>query len=891
MDEIIEKRKEHLLNFLKTKQTWIFLFLLLIVLYIGANIRIQNINLLKDQTTNDYIPADLDAMLFDSYAKIIVKEGSLPDIDYKRNYPFGVDLRYIDSGTAYFSAYLYKILKVFNPEITVSLTHSVLYPVIATILGSIFFFLLIRLIFGNLTALLATAFLNVMPAYLTRTVSGFSDKEPLGMLLIYAVLYFYLKSFKAEKTFLVVIFAVISGFLTGLLSLSWGGVIFIFTIIPFTYLLILLFKDYNKKDLIAYSAWLFLIFIFVGFLTTKYGGLKAFFTSYVFLIPLGMLFYSLIILLIKKNEKYEKLISAKIPVSIAALIITIVLGAVFMISILGFNKFSGEIIGFISKLSTEMTHRWAITVAENKQPSFQDWKGSYTLSYITIFMLGALLLFYNTFKNIKPLRYKYPIIFAVFLLTFTLSNYSESSILNGNTPFSKLFYFGGVILFVIVSIYFYLSLYRKDKEAFKEFNQIKPEYFLVIIWFLAMIVAARTSVRFLFTLVPPITIMGSYFISEIHNYIKNFKYIPNNNLKLIISFIFLILILFIPVNGSFLFFTKNAYGMAKGVGPIYNVQWQQAGKWIRENTTKDAVFAHWWDYGYMVQDGADRATITDGGNVIIYWNHLLGRHVLLGQNETEALEFLYAHNATHLLIVNEEIGKFPAYSSIGSDENYDRYSILSTFGLDPSQSKETRDGNLLVYRGQSVIDQDFVIDDKLIPEQQAAIVGFVIEVKNISVNETKTASFNQPKAIVYYQGKQIEVPVNCIFLQNRIERYPKTKNSFDGCIRFTPVYQQASDGLNVNELGAFIYLSPKVSRTLFAQLYLLNNEKEWSNFKKVYDPSVTPNNYDVWSPLGVYNGNLIGPIKIWEISYPKDIKFKPEYLETRYTNPGLEKSR
>ncbi|MBI4155127.1 hypothetical protein HY498_03515 [Candidatus Woesearchaeota archaeon] len=894
--DLLEKRKEIVLNFLKTKKNWIFILLLLIVLYIGIDIRIQNLNLLKDTTTNDYIPADLDAMLFERYAKIIIEDGSLPDIDYKRNYPLGVDLSFIDSGTAYFSAYLYKISNFLNPKVTLAFTHSVLYPVIATTIGAIFFFLLIRLIFGPLTALLSTAFLLTIPQYLSRTVSGFSDKEPLGMLLIFAALYFYIKSLKTEKSNLKIIFALTSGILTGLLSLSWGGVIFVLTILPFTYLTMLLIKDYNKNDLFTYATWFIPVFITMSFLTTKYGGVKSFFTNYVFMIPLGVLIYSLIILLIKKNKALEEKISKKLPLNFAALIITIILASLILTLTLGFTRFTTEIMGFISKLSTQMTNRWAVTVAENHQPFFVDFISNFTQNYIYLALIGAIVLFWDTLKHIKKTKLLIilTVIFTLFLLSFTMSSYSESSTLNGENNISKLVYFGGIIFFIISFLYFYLKTYKNDQETFKNLNQVKDEYILTIIFFLVMIVAARTSVRFLFTLVPPVTIMASYVISRIYDFVSNIKYIQNIKFRKGLAVAFLIIIISIPVlKGSFIFFANSSYSMARGVGPIYNLQWQQAMKWVRENLPENAVFAHWWDYGYLVQDGADRATITDGGNVIIYWNHLLGRHVLLAQNETEALEFLYAHNATHLLIIDEELGKFPAYSSIGSDEKYDRYSILGTFGLDEGQSKETRNGNLLVYKGQSVIDQDFILNGKLIPEMQAAIIGFVLETQHTNQTNTsqKVVSFEQPKAVVYYQGKQFEVPVNCIYLQNQLQTYPKTENSFDGCIRFIPVIQQTQGGISSNEVGAFIYLSSKVRKTLFSQLYLLNNEKDWSHFKLVYDPSKTPNDYDVWSPFGIFSGRFIGPLRIWEIEYPKDIKFKPEYLETKYPNLELQIAR
>ena len=33
--------------------------------------------------------------------------------------------------------------------------------------------------------------------------------------------------------------------------------------------------------------------------------------------------------------------------------------------------------------------------------------------------------------------------------------------------------------------------------------------------------------------------------------------------------------------------------------------------WVRENTSEDAVFSHWWDYGYWITTMSDRATLAD----------------------------------------------------------------------------------------------------------------------------------------------------------------------------------------------------------------------------------------------------------------------------------------
>jgi asparagine N-glycosylation enzyme membrane subunit Stt3 len=162
--------------------------------------------------------------------------------------------------------------------------------------------------------------------------------------------------------------------------------------------------------------------------------------------------------------------------------------------------------------------------------------------------------------------------------------------------------------------------------------------------------------------------------------------------KFAIFGILLILLLVPQIHGSWTGMYTGISNQAKYTGPSYTSQWQYAMEWVREETPEDSVFAHWWDYGYWVQTGGERATLTDGGNAGGYaLNYFMGRHVITGQSEKEALEFLYARNATHLLMISDEIGKYPAFSSIGSDVDYDRYGWITSFQADNSKTQERRD--------------------------------------------------------------------------------------------------------------------------------------------------------------------------------------------------------
>ena len=72
-------------------------------------------------------------------------------------------------------------------------------------------------------------------------------------------------------------------------------------------------------------------------------------------------------------------------------------------------------------------------------------------------------------------------------------------------------------------------------------------------------------------------------------------------------------------------------------------------------------------------------------------------------------------------------------------------------------------------------------------------------------------------------------------------------------------------GNQAEPFGAALYISPKIRRTLFTQLYLYGKESD--NFKIVYQDT-----QNIQLGLALYNGRLVGPIKIWEMNYPENLE-------------------
>jgi len=869
-EDQIENEKERLLliTFFKKYPAMISYILLAVIIWFGSYIRVRNLWLLKDQITGKYIPLALDPHSFLRYAKYIVEHGFLMAHDTLRFVPVGrttADNAFL----SYTIAYIYKFLNIFNSNITIEYA-DVIYPVIAFAVSMVFFFLLVKKLTDTKTAVLSTLFLSILPAFLYRTMAGFSDKEPIGMVLMFSSMYFFIVGWKSDTIKKSVTNCLIAGLLTGILGLAWGGVKFVLMIIAIFGLIEFILQKIEKKEFLAYTAWLFPILIIMGIFTPKFGGIIGLMRSVtsaaailVFMLALiDYIFFKLDIIRVK--EKLEK----KIPLSIASVIIGSILGIIIVTAIIGPGTVSTQITELSNNLLRPLgTDRWMLTVAEQHQPFFSsDWKGNFE-NFFYLFFLGSIWLFYELVKPLKKYTIELTASYALFISGFIFSRYSETSILNGTSGTSKFIYIGSLVLFSIVIIAYYLHAYYKDKNLYKSLTEINKTTIFTLIWFIVMIIAARGAIRLLFVFAPITAVLGSYFL------VKAFDTSLNLNDKLFrfIGVIAVIIIAAIFISN----FGETTLAQAKYTGPSYNIQWQKAGNWIRNSTPLDAVFGHWWDYGYWVQTGGERATMLDGGNSIVYWNYLMGRHGLGAQDQIEALELLYVHNVSHFLIINDEIGKYTAYSSIGSDKDYDRYSWITTFAKDNAQTQETRNQTIYLYRGQYILDDDFVYDNKVFPKRESGIGGIFLTLEDITVkqgNETiETQIIKQPKAGVIHKGTQLQVPIECLYINGQYIKFQEP--GLKGCFRLLPSLD--SSGRLTDPIGAGLYVSGEGVNALWTQLYIFeqkNPDYDTSAFKLAY-------NDEKEMPFAFFNGRVIGPLKIWEIEYPNNFTVSEELRE------------
>ncbi len=871
-DKVLESRKAQLFSYFTRKKQLLFTILLGALVWFGFFIRTRNIPLLRDVTTGTYIMADPDATLFLRYVQYVFEHGEFLTFDPLRYYPFGYYPRFGEFGIlSHFSVWLYNILHSFNPQVTIEYAHA-LYPAVAFALSLVFFFILVKKLFDSRVALLSTAFLIATNPYLFRTMAGVSDKESLGMLFFFISISFYLLSFDATHLPLKLLFSGISGAAAAFMMLSWGGANALFLLIGLFTLIEILLNKFTPHDYFSFFLWCIVAAIILYLFYPERYTFTNLISSLTTLFVVIAFFTSIITLILTKIKTNPLLttITRYLPLPFVSLIVTSIFGFIFLI----FTNRTSFITSFIQVVTQDIINplargRWGITVAESRETFIADWIPQFGTLFFILFIIGFIFFLFSHLHTFKKHRYYIATAYSAFFILFLFSKYRSDSILNGTSIISAIFFIGSLALFFLVPLITYLYTYAKHKPYAHEFSALPRNFFFIILWLFICIFLARGAIRLLMFFAPIAAILVSYALFFAYDKIITLK---QNILRYSLVIILLILVFTPGISGNLTTSTQQTLSQAQFLGPGYNQQWQYAMKWVRENTPEDAAFAHWWDYGYWIQTGGRRATLTDGGNdggpELNYW---MGRHVLTGQSEREALEYLYSHNATHFLVVSDEIGKYSAFSSIGSNLSYDRYSYIPVFNLDLSRSQENRDQTLYFYAGGAALDEDIIYQDTLFPAGQAGIGAIVVPISSGQDN----VSIGMPTALLVYAGKQYSIPLPCVYFNNKEILFAQ-EEGLQGCFRIIP----RIDGDQGVVYGAGLYLSRRVRSTLFTQLYLYNKPSD--HFIQAYTDAAN-------IPLALYNGRLIGPLMIWEIRYPDNLQIPEEYYKRQFPDPVLEK--
>jgi asparagine N-glycosylation enzyme membrane subunit Stt3 len=868
------------------------------IAWLALEIRTLNLSGLRDVTTGGWtLGPDLDPFLFLRWGKYIIEHGSMMAHDAMRFVPLGFDTSRELLGVPYSIVLFHKIASMFGSS---SVEQSAaLMPAFVFMIGVIPFFFLVRKLFINslgnkkssIIALIASFLVAVIPTFIPRTVAGIPEKESVGIPLMFFAFCFFIYAWDAKKTWTRITLSLLAGVSTALMALTWGGFIYIYAAIGIAVLIAFLLGKMDMQKAYIYSIWLASSIALLVSLTNRYtvSGLASSPTTGLSMLIFGIIVVDIIINKTKLRHYLDSPKLSKIPKPVISIVVTLLLGLILSTIVFGISFPLGVFNDIKGNLISPTVDRLGVTVAENKQPYFSEWADSFgpTIKGIPLsfwlFFFGSVFLFWKMTNHLpKKERIISTSSYLLFLVCIIFSRYSASSAMNGTGALSIIVYLIGFIALIGSLGFVYFSHHKRGE--FEKLKELDFNLIWILGFFFLTLISARGAIRLTMMLVPPAAIIISYFaIASLDSARK----VTDGTLK-VVAWVTVALVLISTAFAGYQFYL-GAESTAKGYIPSsYNQQWQKAMSWVRDNTPQGAVFGHWWDYGYWLQSIGNRATVLDGGNSIPYWDHLMGRYALTGRNETDALEFLYTHDTTHFLIDSSDIGKYPAFSSIGSDENYDRYSWFNTFTKDARQTQETKNSTLTVYTGGFPLDGDIIYNDNgtkiFIPSgTQGGLAAVIVE------RDASGKMSTNPIGVFIYQNKQIRIPLRYAYDGKLID----FDSGFDAGIFLFPYISQSDKGISIDPTGAMMYLSSKTVQSQLARLYLYKEDDKF--FKLVHSEddfivaqlkASNATNSDI-----VYYQGLRGPIRIWEINYPDGMEKNPAYLETQYPDARLAEAK
>jgi dolichyl-diphosphooligosaccharide--protein glycosyltransferase len=153
---------------------------------------------------------------------------------------------------AYVIAYVYKILKVFSPDMTI-MQASFYTPLLFGIITAILAFLIGKSIAGNIGGLVTSIIISVNPIHLSRTLG--SDNDPLNTFFPLLIVFFLIYTLEASNLKKRILYGVLTGTSMALFAIAWQGWWFMFNFIFATlaiYAIFHIIKEFLKhKKIIA----------------------------------------------------------------------------------------------------------------------------------------------------------------------------------------------------------------------------------------------------------------------------------------------------------------------------------------------------------------------------------------------------------------------------------------------------------------------------------------------------------------------------------------------------------------------------------------------------------------------------------------------------------------
>ncbi len=488
--------------------------------------------------------------------------------------PYGSPTRLVGHVIVMYTTY--KVLKFFNPNITL-LASIYLLPAIIIMLASIAIFFLLKKRFGLLAGIFGSLVVALHPYLLGRTPAGFVDTDAYGILwpiVIILTMFYAFESRQKLKAFLV---SVLAGAEFFLFFSTWGG------------------------------GWFFTFdILLVALVITIVTGVARFVKKH----PL-------------KHHSIKKYFKSKILQRYLLILIGFAVGSIIVLGKLIYNAIVSAI-GSTHFQNAVITGLWPnvyTTVAELNAQALSGILSAMSSNKFGLFIIGIAILSIPLFLT-KKYNYKTgAYLITSLILVLIITNKTVVSKISPMLFLSIIFliYIAGIIMNIAI-----------PQRTLSEIFLISMASFL----FMGSIYASTKGIRFVLLGIVPLAILLALFFGILFKELTKYLYksfdVPKIVTQLIVIFIALIIILN---------YVSSAKLSALNEIPQMNDAWYKSLTKIKQNSEPNAIINSWWDFGHWFKAVADRAVTFDGGSQNTPMAHWIGK-VLATNNETLAINIL-----------------------------------------------------------------------------------------------------------------------------------------------------------------------------------------------------------------------------------------------------------
>ena len=895
---------------------------LTLTLCLGVLIRTPHLSALKGTAV-----LDPDSARYLRQSEIILERGQLPSTDMLRQYPIGKGSETQLSVYPYTLAVLHKGVSLLFRSVTLE-QIGMFSSLFFFSLSLIVFYLLLHRLLGWQTALLTINLCVVVPSTLGHSVVGNIDRDAFCLFLAFVSYYLYLRAYQSNLLRIRLVLGLLSGVVMTLLGLTWQGVGLFISIIVLLNFILFFLPSYHRSDFYLYLAWFSPVIL--GLLSFKavYRDLSHAHTMLAVALPCGFLCIVLLFMSVSKHAKLSEFCTFQgtIPLSFAVTVIVITAGGLVLLCFPGaFELIQRAWIHFLAPFGSG---RLAASIEELQKRGAMSWFiwPGYFLFFI---VAGALLLIKKVVQAAQMNLWLSLTFFQLLLAGTILTRFVSIKDSSYESPLMIALYASSLIVFAIGMTGVYLWGYRKQRRTPSESSPDVGDLFLLVS-FCILLFISRGAMRFEFFFAPVAMALGCYAVVQVlsalevphRGYIgiiaallifefyavgkqvvglSSLESYYDSSIMLLLPLIASVGVAIIAIRRAFGRLNKTrishfsivtvlvfllllmggiapfpwlggyaslSYAKASDVHPTINPSTSRALEWLKRNTPQPSVIAAWWDYGSFINLLSNRATITDEEQ-LSYWVHLMAREVLFAETDLQALRFLKAHGATHLLITERDLRNFEGISKLASAQELDRYSFLVQCPTAREIIQSRQGGTIFAYAPETI--------GKFMNEP-LAITGETYPAGAWKINKVYLKLEGPNGKTDGLLGILIEVQI-----EDKIIRLKPEEFYYKGM-----TYQQAGEGMlpctllisahTDNPLDWEIFcLPPRVRSTLMIRLYLLNQASDY--FRPVYPTEISTEQDD----LEVSDFST----RIWEVHYPTNLSTDPKYLEIDFPDAEL----